>query len=117
MGLGPFSHFHLPSGGAPVRWFIFRIREQMYGMCLSANQGFSFSAIQEDREALFDDCCQSDAHPQFTYIRLDPHPTDDALGNMARPKRLAPQRLTDYERAFLAKHCPEVLEELKRTTL
>lgn len=102
------------------RWFVFRIREKMYTMTYyGVPWGFTLTAVEESMEQSFDEWCGPESDDKrFSYVRLDPHPTDDALNELIQ---LKPER--DYvprdqpERAFIAKHCPQVLEAAKADSL
>lgn len=99
--------------GEPL-WFIFRVREQMYGMVFGRRMGFSMLKIPDHEEPTYDSWCRTEA--AFTYIKLHPLPTDAVLDGLHMRVRDVVQ--TDApERAFLERHAPTVLETVKRTCL
>ena len=113
---------HIPPA-IRAHWFIFRIREQMYAMTFSAQEGFSLRSVPEEDEARYDESCKTDA--RMTYVRLMPHPTDRLLEILTHRTELrlagVPGDLgifdvsnDQFERQFLANHAPDVLEVVKR---
>jgi len=92
--------------GEPERWFVFRIREQMYAMVYIQDRGLSLEKVEETMEQSFDEWCNhpEKKDPRFAYIRLTPHPTDDTLQDLIRHGYSRSGNIDNEERRFLKRH-------------
>lgn len=119
-----FGMYRLPTvtphsmyGGEPQRWFVFRIREQMYVMVyFGTSRKLFLEKVKEDMEQSYDEWCHHPElkDPRFTYIRLTPHPTDDTLqGLLDHGRDRSSTSSSERELDFLKRHgAGDVLEAL-----
>ena len=86
-----------------ARCFVFRIREQMYAMTYGREQGFVLQKVPLDSEADFDGRCVTAAEV-YTYVWLNPHPTDEVLEELCK-RGQDPKKPGDAkERLFLVRY-------------